>query len=55
MSGYNMTSWCSFASAVTWANIRAKDTGRRQRVECIAIDQWPLRFQVVPAKAPVSA
>jgi hypothetical protein len=55
MRNYDTSFWYSFRAAVAWANIRARDTGKRQRVECVnGIDyMWPTRFVVVPAKAPV--
>jgi hypothetical protein len=54
MRDYDTSFWYSFRAAISWANIRARDTGKRQRVECVAGDfHWPTRFVVVPAKAPV--
>jgi len=56
MRNYDKTFWYSFAAAVAWANVKARDTGKRQRVECITPDDVLFsRFVVVPAKAPVAA
>jgi hypothetical protein len=51
MSDYEMCFWFTFSGAVCWANMRAKDTGKRQRVECV--DAGWANYRVVPAKPPV--
>jgi hypothetical protein len=54
MRDYDHSVWYSFAAPIAWANVRARTTGHRQRVECIPPDTVLFsKFAVVPAKPPV--
>jgi hypothetical protein len=52
MRDYDHTGWYTFIAAVGWANICARHSGRRYRVECAPGVEYT-RFQVMPAKPPV--